>query len=82
MNIKSTIILLLVVFLFSTSSSYFNQPVSVEKSIYGENTPATSSLLKLPKPKEPVVVGVYKFKDQTGQYKAIEQGSTFSTAVT
>ena len=82
MNIKPTIILLLVVFLFSSCAAYFNQPVSVEKAIYGENTPATSSLLKLPKPKEPVVVGVYKFKDQTGQYKAIEQGSTFSTAVT
>ena len=82
MNIKPTIILLLVVFLFSSCAAYFNQPVSVEKAIYGENTTATSSLLKLPKPKEPVVVGVYKFKDQTGQYKAIEQGSTFSTAVT
>lgn len=81
MNIKPTIILLLV-FLFSSCAAYFNQPVGIEKAIYGENTPATSSLLKLPKPKEPVVVGVYKFKDQTGQYKAIEQGSTFSTAVT
>ncbi|RYJ52499.1 hypothetical protein DR871_000135 [Flavobacterium petrolei] len=81
MNKKPTVILLLV-FLFSSCAAYFNQPVGVEKAIYGENTPATSSLLKLPKPKEPVVVGVYKFKDQTGQYKAIEQGSTFSTAVT
>ena len=81
MNKKPTIILLLV-FLFSSCAAYFNQPVGIEKAIYGENTPATSSLLKLPKPKEPVVVGVYKFKDQTGQYKAIEQGSTFSTAVT
>lgn len=81
MNIKPIIILLLV-FLFSSCAAYFNQPVGIEKAIYGENTPATSSLLNLPKPKEPVVVGVYKFKDQTGQYKAIEQGSTFSTAVT
>jgi len=29
-----------------------------------------------------VVVGVYKFRDQTGQYKASENGSNFSTAVT
>jgi curli production assembly/transport component CsgG len=35
----------------------------------------------LPKPKEPIVVGLYKFRDQTG-YKASENGSNFSTAVT
>jgi curli production assembly/transport component CsgG len=45
------------------------------------STPTT--LLKdLPKPKEPIVVGLYKFRDQTGQYKASENGSNFSTAVT
>ncbi|MBF7090214.1 hypothetical protein IUY40_01480 [Flavobacterium sp. ALJ2] len=72
----------LIVLLFSGCGAYFNQPVGVQKAIYGENTPATSALTKIPKPKEQIVVGVYKFKDQTGQYKAIEQGSTFSTAVT
>jgi hypothetical protein len=36
----------------------------------------------LPKPKEPIVVGLYKFRDQTGQYKASENGNNFSTAVT
>ena len=81
MNKKATIALLLV-FLLSSCSAYFNQPVGIQKAIYGENTPATSSLTKLPKPKEQIVVGVYKFKDQTGQYKSTEQGSTFSTAVT
>ena len=70
------------VFLFSSCSSYFNQPVGYEKAIYGENTRSTFSLKTLPPAKTPVVVGVYKFKDQTGQYKAIDQGSTFSTAVT
>lgn len=79
---KNSIITLLFTFLLSSCSAYFNQPVGVQKAVYGENTPATSSLTKLPKPKEQVVVGVYKFKDQTGQYKSTEQGSTFSTAVT
>ena len=79
---KNATITLLFVFLLSSCGAYFNQPVGVEKAIYGENTPATSLLTKLPKPKEQIVVGVYKFKDQTGQYKAIDQGSTFSTAVT
>lgn len=79
---KNSIITLLFTFLLSSCSAYFNQPVGVQKAVYGENTPATSSLTKLPKPKEQVVVGVYKFKDQTGQYKSTEVGSTFSTAVT
>ena len=79
---KKKTITLLLVFLLSSCSAYFNQPVGIQKAIYGENTPATSSLLKMPKPKVQTVVGVYKFKDLTGQYKSTEQGSTFSTAVT
>lgn len=63
-------------------SAYYNQPLGIERAILGESTPATSLLKNLPKPKEPVVVGIYKFRDQTGQYKASEVGSTFSTAVT
>ena len=39
-------------------------------------------LTALPKPKEPIVVGVYKFKDQTGQFKPKENATSFSTAVT
>lgn len=63
-------------------SAYYNQPLGVERAIIGESTPATSLLKNLPKPKEQVVIGIYKFRDQTGQYKASEVGSTFSTAVT
>ncbi len=36
----------------------------------------------LPEPKEPVVVAVYKFRDQTGQYKPSDIGANWSTAVT
>ncbi|MDR7370817.1 CsgG/HfaB family protein [Flavobacterium aquidurense] len=79
---KSPLFLLLVTCLFSGCGAYFNQPVGVQKAAFGENTPATASLAEIPKPKEQIVVGVYKFKDQTGQYKATELGSTFSTAVT
>ena len=73
---------LLVVFLFTSCGAYFNQPVDVEKATLGEATSATKLLKNLPSPKDKVVVGVYKFRDQTGQYKALETGSTFSTAVT
>lgn len=69
-------------FLLSGCGAYYNQPTGVEKAILGEVTPATLLLKDLPKPKEPVVVGVYKFRDQTGQYKPQENGSSFSTAVT
>ncbi|MBF4505877.1 hypothetical protein IRZ83_04295 [Flavobacterium sp. JLP] len=75
-------LLILFGFLFSGCGAYYNQPTGVEKAILGEGTPATSLLKGLPKPKEPVVVGVYKFRDQTGQYKPQENGSSFSTAVT
>jgi curli biogenesis system outer membrane secretion channel CsgG len=81
MNAK-IIIVLIITLLLTSCGAYFNQPVGVQKAIFGENTPATINLRTLPLPKEQVVVGVYKFKDQTGQYKPTEIGSTFSTAVT
>ncbi|WP_232341432.1 CsgG/HfaB family protein [Hymenobacter ginkgonis] len=37
---------------------------------------------QLPAPRERTVVAVYKFRDQTGQYKPQANGSSFSTAVT
>jgi len=75
-------ILMTLVILLTSCGAYFNQPTGVQKAVIGENTPATSLLKNLPKPQEPVVVGIYKFRDQTGQYKEAETGSTFSTAVT
>ncbi len=82
MKLKIHIKTVLLLLLLSSCGAYFNQPVTVQKATYGETTPATLALKNLPNPKEKVVVGVYKFKDQTGQYKAVENGSTFSTAVT
>lgn len=73
---------ILFVFVFIGCGAYYNQPTGVEKAVIGESTPATSLLRALPEPKEQIVVGLYKFRDQTGQYKAAENGSTFSTAVT
>jgi curli biogenesis system outer membrane secretion channel CsgG len=81
MNLKSYFIIS-TVFLFFSCGAYYNQPTGIEKAVIGESTPATTLLKELPKPKEPIVVGLYKFRDQTGQYKASETGSNFSTAVT
>jgi curli production assembly/transport component CsgG len=81
MRLKTTILLALL-YLTSSCGGYFNQPLGVQKAVIGKGTPASGYLRSLPVPKEQIVVGVYKFRDQTGQYKSSETGSTFSTAVT
>lgn len=62
-------------------SSLFGLPSNPEKSTMGENTSYTTELKNLPLPKEKIVIGVYKFRDQTGQYKPSENGNNWSTAV-
>jgi curli production assembly/transport component CsgG len=69
-------------FILSGCGSYFNQPVGKQDARFGELTKSTKAIRSLPEPESKVVVGVYNFKDQTGQYKPTEVGSTFSTAVT
>ncbi|WP_452223781.1 CsgG/HfaB family protein [Lacinutrix chionoecetis] len=77
------IVAILAIFLcLSSCGTYFNQPFSQEASRIGEYSKSTKQLLDLPPPKVPLEVAVYNFSDQTGQYKAVENGSTFSTAVT
>ncbi|WP_299889234.1 CsgG/HfaB family protein [uncultured Lacinutrix sp.] len=66
----------------SSCGTYFNQPFTQEPSRIGEYSKSTNILLDLPPAKDPVEIAVYNFSDQTGQYKAVESGSTFSTAVT
>ncbi len=66
----------------NSCGAYFNQPFSQQVARKGEFTKSTKSLLDLPPAKDPVEIAVYNFSDQTGQYKAVENGSTFSTAVT
>lgn len=67
--------------LFSCGT-YFNQPIDFQEARLGETTDVTQRLKDFALPKEPLYVGVYKFRDQTGQYKPTENGSSFSTAVT
>ena len=78
---KKSIALLCLGMLVSGCGTYFNQPLGPQDARIGELTPKSRVLEELPLPAEPVVVGVYNFKDQTGQYKPVENGSTFSTAV-
>ncbi|APX99645.1 CsgG/HfaB family protein [Lacinutrix venerupis] len=83
MNNLKKIIAVMAICLFSSScATYFNQPFSQESARIGEFSKSTKKLLDLPPPKNPLEVAVYNFSDQTGQYKAVENGSTFSTAIT
>ncbi len=70
------------ILVLTNCGTYFNQPVDIQEARIGEATDVTKRLKELASPKEPVVVGVYKFRDQTGQYKPSEVGGSFSTAVT
>jgi curli production assembly/transport component CsgG len=81
-NFYNKILLIALPFIFTGCGSYFNQPLGIQEARISEVTNQTEKLINFPLPTEPLIVGVYNFKDQTGQYKTIENGSTFSTAVT
>jgi curli production assembly/transport component CsgG len=57
-------------------------PIVTTKAQMGYKTAIHNELISLPAPKEQLVSAVYKFRDQTGQYKSSAQGMTWSTAVT
>ncbi|MFN4145638.1 MAG: CsgG/HfaB family protein [Runella sp.] len=63
-------------------SPALHQPTQSRVARLGEETAITSDLRKLPPPKEKLVAAVYKFRDQTGQYKPSDLGANWSTAVT
>ena len=77
----STNLILAISLLISSCGAYFNQPYRPQDARTGELASKTEALRELPPPSQPVVVGVYNFRDQTGQYKNLENGSSFSTAV-
>jgi len=81
-NLKFVFILVFA-FLLNSCSSIMNQPIFTKsRARLGPETQVYHELKELPKPESPVVVAVYKFRDQTGQYKPAELGSSWSTAIT
>lgn len=68
--------------LLSACGTLLHQPIEVSPARLGEETQSTIELKSLPSPKDQIVVAVYKFRDQTGQYKPTENGASWSTAVT
>ncbi len=67
---------------FMTGCSTFFQPVKSAPAQVGYISQVHDSLISLPEPSVKIVVGVYKFRDQTGQYKSGSPITTYSTAVT
>ncbi|HPE77557.1 MAG TPA: CsgG/HfaB family protein [Draconibacterium sp.] len=80
--IYRSILFFVMVVCVTACSPYFHQPFGKRDATLGPETAMTKDLLDLPPPKEPIVVAVYKFRDQTGQYKASNVGASWSTAVT
>jgi curli production assembly/transport component CsgG len=56
------------------SCGAFNQPTSIETAVM-EKVLQHVHFKRASQSKEPIVVGIYKFRDQTGQYKASEMGA-------
>lgn len=65
-----------------TACASYREPVDVgTPATLTPATPSSHDLLRLPEPKGKIVVAVYGFRDQTGQYKP-SPDSSFSTSVT
>ncbi len=58
------------------------QPLRSSEAVVGYNSQVAGALKSLPPPEAKIVVGVYKFRDQTGQYKPGGAITQYSTAVT
>lgn len=81
--IHSTYLILPLLLLLSAGcGAYLHQPLRIRNARLGEETAMTPLLRSLPAPRDPVVAAVYKFRDQTGQYKPSDLGANWSTAVT
>ena len=75
------ILLFTIAISLSSCATFLKIPTGNSSPKMGEKTNLQFPIKKLPPPKEKIVVGVYKFRDQTGQYKPTENGSSFSTAI-
>lgn len=68
--------------LLSNCAPYLHQPLNHKPVRLGPETATTHAFGELPVPQEKIVAAVYKFRDQTGQYKPSPNGTSWSTAVT
>ncbi|MCW9707168.1 CsgG/HfaB family protein [Fodinibius salsisoli] len=73
---------LLLLALLTSSCAGSLKPYKTEPAQVGWESKSNQSLKELPKPNNKVVAAVYRFRDQTGQYKPSQQSISYSTAVT
>ncbi|MDZ7659864.1 CsgG/HfaB family protein [Fodinibius sp.] len=57
-------------------------PLETERVKPGIQSKVHKELTQMPEPQSKVVAAVYRFRDQTGQYKPSNRGASWSTAVT
>ena len=76
------IISVLIIVCLASGCNSFLEPLKTYNATLGPKTTVSHELTSLPAPKEKIVAAVYKFRDQTGQYKASDVGTSWSTAVT
>lgn len=76
------IVILVVLIIYLNSCASYLEPLKTYEATLGPVTTTNRQLISLPSPKEKIVAAVYKFRDQTGQYKASNVGTSWSTAVT
>lgn len=58
------------------------KPMHTERATLGTVSEVYPQLKELPEPQEKIVAAVYRFRDQTGQYKPSDRVASWSTAVT
>jgi curli production assembly/transport component CsgG len=58
------------------------RPMHTERAVPGTLSKSSPVLVSIPEPEDQVVAAVYRFRDQTGQYKASDRVASWSTAVT
>lgn len=75
-------ITLSLVCLLSSCATYLQPALHPNQARLGAESGVYQDLKALPAPQEKIVAAVYKFRDQTGQYKPSEVGASWSTAVT
>ena len=78
----SLILLLVGVAVLTAGCASMNHAFETKDAHPGLQSTAHDAMTDLPAPQDKVVAAVYQFRDQTGQYKAKERGSSFSRAVT
>ena len=81
-RIVSIWLLLGLLTIFGSCAPYLSQPIRQSGARLGAESGMYEALTSLPEPEQKIVAAVYKFRDQTGQYKPSEVGASWSTAVT